>query len=141
MVRLITMLSEFQLRYKSDNHKTDGRLYSAASGSPPPNPAAVVGASGFSKLFRFLSRLPALDPPPSSSMTLADLSFVGWKTDYFSTFCEQKSFLSKSVGKICTLPGHAAGVAHADGVPRLLFLGRDLVSIYPCSRKHGLKKG
>ena len=44
-------------------------MYSAASGSPP---AAV--ASGFSKLFLFLSRLPALERPSSpSSRTLADL--------------------------------------------------------------------
>ena len=67
------MLSES--RYESDNHKTDGRLYSAASGSPP-NPA---GASGFSKLFLFLSRLPALEhTPSSSSRTLADLSNIGF---------------------------------------------------------------
>ena len=75
------MLSE--LRYKSDNHKTDGRLYSAASGSPP-NPAAVVasvGANGFSKLFLFLSRLPAFEYSPSSFMTLADLLDI---LQYFS---------------------------------------------------------
>ena len=67
------MLSES--RYESDNHKTDGRLYSAASGSPlNPAAAVVVGASGFSKLFLFLSRLPALERPSSpSSRTLADL--------------------------------------------------------------------
>ena len=74
------MLSE--LRYKSDNHKTDGRLYSAASGSPPnPAVAVVVGANGFSKLFLFLSRLPALEYSPSSFMTLADLLDI---LQYFS---------------------------------------------------------
>ena len=76
------MLSES--RYESVNHKTDGRLYSAASGSPP-NPAAAVvaGASGFSKLFLFLSRLPALEhTPSSSSRTLADLSNIGFFKKY-----------------------------------------------------------
>ena len=73
--QLITMLSNVKVRFRAkDDHKTEGRLYSAASGSPPnPAASAALRASGFSKLFLFLSRLHALESPPSSSMALADL--------------------------------------------------------------------